>query len=209
MKLYYNPYACSLAPAIAAAELNLDLDMVFVDILHDPHRLIDGTDYRAINTRNYVPLLELDDGRHLSEVAVILQYLADRSPSRLAAAPGSAERYELQQWLTFIGTELHKFYSPWLFHPEVGETAQDYARARIDARYQLIEAALADRDYLTGDGFSLADAYLFVPVSWADFARTPLDAYPRIRAWFERVKARPAVQQALALHAVTPKRLAA
>lgn len=209
MKLYYNPYACSLAPAIAAAELDVDLDLVFVDILKDPHRLIDGTNYRTINARNYVPMLELDNGQPLSEVAVILQYLADHKPGTLAPAGGTAERYELQQWLNFIGTELHKFYSPWLFHPEVGETAQDYARAKIDGRYQLIDAHLADHDYVFGDSFSLADAYLFVPVNWAGFAKTPLDAYPNIRAWFERVGGRPAVQQALNRHAVTPKRLAA
>ena len=209
MNLYYNPYACSLAPMIAAAELGLDLDLVFVDILKDPHKLIDGTDYRAIQPRNYVPMLELDNGERMSEVAVILQYLADRKPGTLAPAATDPARYELQEWLNFIGTELHKFYSPWLFHPEVGETAQDYARAKIAGRYQLIDQHLANQDYVTGDSFSLADAYLFVPVNWAGFAKTPLDAYPNIQRWFERVKSRPAVQVALQRHSVTPKRLAA
>lgn len=209
MKLYYNPYACSLAPLIAATELGLDLDVVFVDILKDPHTLIDGTDYSAIQPRNYVPMLELDNGRRMTEVAVILPYLADHKPGNLAPAPTDPARYELQEWLNFIGTELHKFYSPWLFHAEVGELAQNYARGKIAGRYRLIDRHLADRDYILGDSFSLADAYLVVPVSWADFAKTPLDAYPNIRAWFERVKARPAVQAALQHHAVTPKRFAA
>lgn len=209
MKLYYNPYACSLAPAIAAAELGLHLDLVYVDIFKEPHRLIDGSDYAAINPRHYVPLLELDNGQRMSEVAVILQYLADRKPGTLAPLHADAERYGLQEWLNFIGTELHKFYSPWLFHPEVGPAAQDYVRVKIAGRYQLIDQHLADHDYVFGDSFSLADAYLFVPVNWAGVAKTPLDAYPNIQAWFERMKARPAVQEALRLHSITPTRLAA
>lgn len=209
MKLYYNPYGCSLAPAIAAAELGLDLTYVFVDILESPHLLSDGTDYAAIAPRNYVPLLELDTGERMSEVAVILQYLADRQPGSVAPAPGTAERYDVQQWLNFVGSELHKFYSPWLFHPEVGEVAQDYARSRIAARYALIDAHLAHNDYLLGQSFSIADAYLFVPVNWAGFAKTPLDDFPNLRAWFDRMQARPAVQAAVAIHAATPKRIAA
>lgn len=209
MKLYYNPYGCSLAPAIAAAELGIDLTYMFVDILKDPHLLRDGTDYASIAPRNYVPLLELDTGERMGEVAVILQYLADRKPGTIAPAQNTPERYEVQQWLNFIGSELHKFYSPWLFHPEVGEMAQDYARSRIAARYALIDAHLAQNEYVLGRSFSIADAYLFVPVNWAGFAKTPLDDFPNTRAWFERVQARPAVQTAIATHSATPKRIAA
>jgi glutathione S-transferase len=198
-----------LAPAVAAAELGLELDLVFVDILKEPHRLIDGTDYATIEPRNYVPLLELDDGERLGEVAVVLQYLADRKPGTLAPLPGAEERYKLQAWLNFIGTELHKFYSPWLFHPEVGEMAQDYARGKIAGRYKLIDEHLAIRDYVMGDAFTIADAYLLVPVNWADFAKTPLDAFPNIRAWLARIKTRPAVAAAMQRHAVTPRQLAA
>lgn len=209
MKLYYNPYACSLAPTIVAAELGLDLDLVFVDILSDPHRLTDGTDYASISPRNYVPVLELENGHRMSEVAAILQYLGDLDPGRAGPMVTETKRYELHEWLTFIGTELHKFYSPWLFHPEVGETAQEYARSKVASRYQFIDRHLAGRDFLLGDTISLADAYLFVPVNWAGFAKTPLDDYPNIRAWFERMNNRPAVKDALRRHSVTPKRLAA
>src|SRR5262245_18146326 len=125
MKLYYNPYGCSLAVVIAASEAALPLDLVYVDILRDPHVLADGHDYATIAPRNYVPLLELEGGEHVSEVAAILQLVADRVPGAgLAPAAGTAGRVKLQEWLTFIGTELHKFYSPWLFHPEVGGVAQ-------------------------------------------------------------------------------------
>lgn len=209
MKLYYNPYACSIAPAIAAAEGGLALDLTFVDILHDPHALADGSDYALTNKRNYVPLLELDNGERLSEVAAIVQYLADTAGNGIAPASGTPERYKLQEWLTFIGTELHKFYSPWLFHPEVGETAQAYARAKIASRYRLIDAHLAVNHYLLGDRFSVADAYLFVTVSWEAVAKTPLDDFPNIRAWFARMKARPAVAVALKRHSVLPEAAAA
>lgn len=211
MKLYYNPYACSLAPAIVAAEAGIPLDLAFVDILRTPHTLGDGSDYAALNPRNYVPLLELDSGERLSEVAAIVQYLADRNPAAGLAPPaGTPERYRLQEWLTFLGTELHKFYSPWLFHPdEVGEQAMAYARSRIAARYRLIDMHLAENDYLMGAEVSVADAYLFVMANWAGFARTPLDAYPHVTEWFERMKARPAVARALAAHSRLPPALAA
>lgn len=200
MKLYYNPYGCSLAVTIAAAEAKLPLDLVFVDILSDPHSLADGSDYSLINPRNYVPLLELDSGEQISEVAAIVQYIADLVPdARLAPAAGTPERVKLQEWLTFLGTEVHKFYSPWLFHPEVGEIAQDYARGKIASRYHLIDKHLEDRDYLLGH-FSVADAYLFVMANWAAFAKTPLDAFPNLRAWFDRMKGRAAVKEALRLH---------
>ena len=209
MKLYYNPYGCSLAVTIAAAEAKLPLDLVFVDILGDPHSLADGSDYSLINPRNYVPLLELESGEQISEVAAIVQYLADLVPdARLAPPAGTRERVKLQEWLTFLGTEVHKFYSPWLFHPEVGEIAQDYARGKIASRYQLIDRHLADRDYLLGH-FSVADAYLFVMTNWAAFAKTPLDAFPNLRAWFERMQARPAVKEALRLHSRMPAAKAA
>jgi glutathione S-transferase len=204
MKLYYNPYGCSLAVVIAATEAGLPLDLVYVDILRDPHTLADGTDYSTIQPRNYVPLLELEGGERVSEVAAILQVIADRVPTANLAPPaGTAGRVELQDWLTFLGTELHKFYSPWLFHPEVGEVAQAYARAKIDGRYKLIDEHLAGRDYLL-DSFTIADAYLFVMTNWADFAKTPLDAYPNVRAWVERMKARPGVEAALRAHSRLP-----
>jgi glutathione S-transferase len=208
MKLYYHPWACSLAPAIAAAEAGIALDFVHVDILKDPHTLPDGSLYSAINPRHYVPVLVRENGEPLSEVAAILQYLADRAPGQLAPLPAAPERIELQQWLTFIGTELHKMYSPWLFHPEVGEAAQEYARGKIANRYAFIDRHLAGRDYLLGT-FTVADAYLFVPVNWAAGAKTPLADFPNIVAWFERMKARPALQQALRAHSATPKQLAA
>ena len=106
MKLYYAPGACSLAPHIALNEAGLAYDAVKVDLR--THQLADGTDYYTINPKGYVPLLELDDGQRLSEVTVILQYIADRKPGTLAPALGSLPRYRVMEWLNFIATEIHK-----------------------------------------------------------------------------------------------------
>ena len=210
MQLYYKPYGCSLAPAIIAAESGIALDFVHVDIFGTPHTLADGTNYLAANPRNYVPLLIRDDGTEISEVATILKTLADLNPAAgLAPAIGTEERLVLDQWLNFIATELHKSYSPWLFHPEVGEPAQDYAKALVARRYALVEKRLEGRSWLLGDGFSVADAYLYVMVNWAAAANTPLDAFPLIRAWFERMKVRPRVRDAVHQHSRGPAVVAA
>ncbi len=205
MQLYYHPYGCSLAPAIVAAEAGILLDFVHVDILGSPHTLADGSNYLDVNARNYVPLLVRDDGSEVSEAGIILKVLADLNPAAgLAPAVGGAARLELDQWLTFLGTELHKSYSPWLFHPEVGEAAQDYARNLVARRYASVERQLEGRTWLLGEDFTIADAYLFVMVNWAAAAKTPLDAFPLIRAWFQRAKARPHVREAIRLHSAGP-----
>jgi glutathione S-transferase len=210
MQLYYHPYGCSLAPAIAAAEAGIAADLVYVDIIGEPHTLADNSLYTDVNARNYVPLLVLEDGGEVSEAGIILQYLADLNPATgLAPAVGTPERRRLNQWLTFLATELHKTYSPWLFHPEVGEQAQDYARRRVAARYAIVEQQLSGRTWLLGEQFTVADAYLFVMVNWAAAAKTPLTDFPNIRAWFERMKARPHVREAIRAHSASPEAKAA
>lgn len=210
MQLYFAPHSCSLAVAIAAAEAGLDLDFVEVDIMHDPHRLNDGSDYAAVNPKNYVPMLVLDSGETLTEVSAILQYVADQVPQAALAAPsGSFERSRLQELLNFIGSELHKTIAPWLFHAEVGESAQAFARSRAADRLGLLEASLAGQGFVAGDRFTIADAYFFVMVLWAGFTNIPLAPFPNIVDWFARMKARPAVQEALRLHSGRPANVAA
>lgn len=200
MKLYYGVNACSLATLIAATEADIPVELVKVDIYHDPHTLPDGSAYEAVNPKLYVPMLEFENGQRLTEVAVQLQYLADQVPgSGLAPDRLADERYRLQEWLNYISSELHKSFSPWLFHPEVGQPAQEAARAKIAFRLKLVEEHLAGRDYLMG-GFTVADAYLFTILGWSKFAKVPLDAFPNIRLWQARVAARPAVQNALKRH---------
>ena len=196
MKLYYAPHTCSLAPQIVAAEAGIVLDLERVDLR--THRTETGGDYRTVSPLGYVPALRLDDGQVLTEVVAIVQYLADRaSQSQLAPAAGTFERVRLQEWLTFISSELHKSFSPWLFHPEAGETAQSYAKARIRDRFAFVERRLAESSHLLGDAFTTADAYCFTIVGWAKFAGIDLAAYPKLERYMDRIAARPKVRQAM------------
>jgi glutathione S-transferase len=199
MKLYYTPGTCSLSPHIVAREVGIALDLERVDIVKRPHVTASGNDFSRINPNGYVPVLELDDGSLITEGVAIVQYLADLKPEAgLAPLTGTRDRYRLQSWLTFISSELHKMYSPWLFHPEYGAQAQDGARAKIVQRLRYVEEHLAaNGPFLMGDSFTVADAYLFTIVGWSTFAKVDLGPFPSLRAFMERVRARPSVQAAM------------
>lgn len=201
MKLYYASGACSLAAIIAAEEAGLQLNLGRVDIRVSPHVLEDGTDFRTINPKGYVPALQLDSGEILTEGVAILQYLDDRRPVvGVALDDGSVEKYRLQEWLTFIATELHKSFSPWLFHPEYGEQAAAVARARISDRFDLLENHFRDSEYLLGSKFSVADAYCFSIARWAPGKGIGLAAWPALSAYLERIACRPKVADAVQRH---------
>ncbi len=194
MKLYYSPAACSLAPHIALQESGLPHEAIKVDLR--THKLADGTDYYTINPKGYVPLLELDNGERLSEVAVILQYIADRNPGTLAPAHGSMERYRLMEWLNFVATELHKQYSP-LWYPDTHDTTKEAQRAKIAKRLDHVAKTLEKQPYLTGEQFTIADAYLFTIVNWSSHLKVDLTPWPAVQQFQARVGARPKVQAAL------------
>ena len=194
MKLYYAPAACSLAPHIALSEAGLGHELVRIDLR--THTLPDGSDYAAVNPKGYVPVLELDDGTRLTEAAVILQYIADRNPGTLAPAFGSMERWRLMEWLNFIATELHKGFGP-LWKPN---TPAEYKTIVVDAlgkRFDFVAPVLAAQPYLTGERFTIADAYLFTILNWAKILKVDLARWPSLGQYLERVAARPRVQQAL------------
>jgi glutathione S-transferase len=198
MKLYYTPGTCSFAPHIVLRELGLDAELRRVRLGTEPLVVAEGRDFRELNPLGYVPVLELDDGRVLTEGAAMLLHLADLKPEAgLAPAVGTAERDELHRWLIFISAELHKTFSPWLFHPEYGQQAADVARDRLAKRLAVVERHLADRDYLLGERFSIADAYLFTIVDWVRPLKIALDPYPALAAYLERVRARDSVAEAL------------
>jgi glutathione S-transferase len=198
MKLYYATGTCSLAPHIVAREAGRALEIERVDIQSQPHRTEGGTDFTGINPKGYVPALRLDDGQVLTEGVAIMQYLADLAPDAGLAPPaGTIERYRLQEWLTFISSELHKMFSPWLFHPEHGELAQEAANAKIADRFAFLDRHLAAERYLLGERFSAADAYAFTIVGWSRLARIDLGPYPSLAAYMDRVAARPGVQAAV------------
>lgn len=205
MKLYYAPGTCSLSPHIVAREAGIPIELIKVDIRSTPHVTEHGDDYTAINPKGYVPLLATDDGTHLTEGVAIVQFLADRAPhSRLAPPPGTPERYKLQEWLTFISAELHKMFSPWLFHPEHGELAQQVARQNIARQFALLERHLESQPYLLGQRFTVADAYCFTVASWSHRLRIDLSPYPSLRDYLQRIAQRPKVREALETESLLP-----
>lgn len=150
MKLYYSPAACSLAVHIVAREAGLPIELIKVDLA--THRLDDGTDYYTINPRGYVPLLELDDGTRLTEVAALGPYLADLIPDTDLIPPaGTLDRVRVQGWLTFISSELHKAFSPWLWHKDTAPSTKQSVLERLAGRFAELDARLAQQPYLTGD----------------------------------------------------------
>ncbi len=195
MKLFLKPGACSLSPHIVLEELGLPYQTETVDL--KTKQTASGQDFLAINPKGYVPALQLDGGELLTEGPAIVQYLADLAPEKkLAPANGSLQRYQLQSWLTFIGTELHKSCSPF-FNPAAPQAMKDMACANLERRLAYVAQQLEGRDYLLGGDFSVADAYLFTVLGWFKYLPVDLSAWPLLQAYQARVAARPAVQAAL------------
>ena len=195
MKLYYTPGACSLAVHIALREVGASFDTVAVDLVK--HTTADGGDFFTISPRGYVPLLELDDGTRHTEGAALLQHVADLDPSRaLIGQPGSARRLAVLEWLAFVGSELHKGYSPWLWHKETADSTRQAVKDKLATRLAELDALLARQDFLAGE-FSVADAYAFTIINWSRLLALPLKAWPHVEAYLDRVAARPHVQAAM------------
>ena len=195
LKLYYSPGACSLSPHIVLREAGLPFELALAST--KTHKLADGTDYYTINPKGYVPLLELADGQRLSEGPVIVQYIADQVPaSHLAPPAGTMARYRLMEWLNFITSELHKGFSP-LFNPATPEEYKQLARTRLGERLAWVDAQLEGRDYLMGETFTVADAYLFTVAGWGKYVGVDISGLARLSGYMGRVAARPAVQASL------------
>jgi len=195
LKLYYSPGACSLSSHIVLEESGLPYTTVQVNL--KTHQVQDGTDFHAINPLGYVPVLELADGSRLREGPVISQYVADQVPQKnLVPANGTLARYRLQEWLTFISTELHKNCGP-LFNPATPDAFKAITRDRLLTRLKWIDGELQGKHYLMGDTFTVADAYLFTVTSWAKPLALDISALSGLNALYARVGARPAAQAAL------------
>ena len=195
MKLNFKAGASSLSPHIVLEESGLQYEAEAVDLAKKV--TASGADYWKINPRGYVPALQLDSGELLAEGPAIIQYLADQVPAKkLAPANGTIERSRLQSWLNFIGTELHKSFSPF-FNPASGDAWKDAAKANLERRFAYVNDELAGKSYLLGDDFSVADAYLFTVLGWAKYTPLNLSALTHLTAYQARVAARPAVQAAL------------
>ena len=195
MKLYYSPGACSLSPHIVLREAALAFEPVMAPT--KTHKLTDGTDYYTINPKGYVPLLELNDGQRLSEGPAIVQYIADQVPDKKLAPPnGTMERYRLQEWLNFITTEIHKTFSP-LFNAAMPEEAKAQFRAKLGERFKWVDEQLEGKQFLMGEQFTVADAYLFTVSNWGQYVGVEVSGFPNLVAYRARIAARPTVQAAM------------
>jgi len=200
MKLYISPGACSMASNIALREAGIPFEMSKVD---KRTKRADGVDFVTINPKGYVPALRLDDGQVLTENVAVLQYIADLNPAaKLAPPAGTMERYRLQEWLSFINSEVHKAFTP-LFSSEVTDETKTYARNYLAKRLTYLDTALGDNKYLMGDQFTVADAYLFTVLGWG--AHVGVDIGPKLKSYVERIRARPQVIEAMTAEGLIKK----
>ncbi len=195
MRLYFFPGACSMSPHIALREAGLGFDLERVD--PKTGKTASGADFRSINPKGMVPVLELDNGERLTEGPAIVQYIADRKPeSGLAPAAGTIERYRVQEWLNYITSELHKGFTP-MFKPDTPDEYKQISRKNLETRFAYVDRNLAGKQYLMGDRFTVADGYLFTVLNWSRLHKMDLAAWPNIAAFMERVRARPKVQETM------------
>lgn len=203
MKLYYAPGACSLAPHIVLEEGGFTYESEAID-LRGNRMTSSGKDFSEINPKGYVPTLVLDDGQVLTEGPAINQYLADRvSEKKLAPPNGSMERYRLQEWLTFLGTELHKSFSP-LFNPAASDDWKKASMETLDRRLTYIAQQLGSKQFLVGDNFTIADAYLFTVLGWGQYVGLDIGKWPALKEYHSRIFMRPAVQATLKAEGLIP-----
>ena len=200
MKLYFTSGACSMASNIALREAGIPFEMSKVD---KRTKRADGVEFVTINPKGYVPALRLDDGQVLTENVAVLQYIADLNPAaKLAPPAGTMGRYRLQEWLSFINSEVHKAFTP-LFSSEASEETKTYARNYLAKRLTYLEGALGDNKYLMGDQFTVADAYLFTVLGWG--AHVGVDIGPKLKSYVDRIRARPHVIEAMTAEGLIKK----
>jgi glutathione S-transferase len=195
VKLYYMPGACSLASHIALQESGSKFEIAAVD--RKNRTTSDGLKFEQVNPKGYVPALRLDDGQILTENVAVLLYIADRNPgARLAPSDASIERYRLIEWLAFISSEIHKGFSP-LFHPAAGEETKQHTRNALAKRLDWLNGAVGARSFLQGDGFTVADAYLYTVLRWSERVQIELARWPNLKRYHVALGARASVVAAL------------
>jgi glutathione S-transferase len=196
MKLYYTPSVCSLAPHIVLREAGYEFELEKVNL--KTKKTESGEDFSAINDKSSVPFLVLDSGETLSEGVAIIQYLADQKPeTNLAPSNGTMERVHLQEWLSYISTEIHKTHWPLFYTDQVGEQASQVYLQKLKKTYDYVSKALQGKQYLMGDRFTVADAYLYTVLNWHKFIKIDMSPWPVLVEYQQRVAARPKVQEAL------------
>ena len=199
MKLYYSPGAGSLASHITIRELNLDVNMVKVDFQVE-HKTETGESYPEINPKGYVPYLTIDSDTNLSEGAAILQYLADQNPEGNLSPPlGTIERYKMQEWLTFIGTEPQRIIGSFFIPDNLTQAGLEFSKAILHKRLEIMNGRLADNEYLMGADYTIADAYAFAIMNWIPLFKLDIDIsnYKNLVPYLEKIRRRKAVQIAM------------
>jgi len=194
MKLYFTPGACSLASNIALREAGLPFDLAKVDLASK--KVEDGSDFTTVNPKGYVPALRLDSGEVLTENVALLQYIGDRNPGAKLLPASGTDRYRVLEWLSFINSELHKGFSP-LFAPHSNDGAKTYSRANLTNRFGWLNGAVGQKKYLTGDTFTVADAYAFVVLNWGGHVGIDIGQWPNLKRLQGTIGARPQVLGAL------------
>jgi glutathione S-transferase len=199
MELYYSPGAGALASHITIRELNLDVDVIGVDV-QKTHQTETGEDYYAINPKGYVPFLTIDDDSSLSEGAAILQYLADQDPEgRMIPPVGTLERYRVQEWLTFVGTEPQRILGSFFIDGHLTDAGLEFGKSKLHQRLAIMDNRLADNEYLLGAEYSVADAYAFAILNWipAFGLEINLSEYRNLTPYLDKIRNRDAVQTAM------------
>lgn len=199
MKLFYSPNACSLAPHIVLRELGFPFDLIKVDLQQHLTEL--GEDFYRLNKKGQVPVLQLEDGSFLTEVAVISQFFVDQFERKdLLPEINTVERYQTLSWMNFIASEIHKAYSPF-FHESYGEESKTIFSTILNKHYAWVDQQLDGQNYLSGSNFTIADIYLFVVTRWADFIGLDLGHFIHLTAFMQRIAHRQTVQDAIVAEA--------
>ena len=192
MKLYYSPGSCSVASHIVLEESGVPYEVTRVDL--KTKLTADGTDYNTINPKGYVPAVRLDDGQLICENTALLPFLGEQNAkSGLLPAAGTMDNYRVREWTGYISVELHKNLSP-LFRPNTPEAVVQAQHQLLKRRFGYVNEKIGKGPFLTGSTFTVADAYLFVVLSWFPKLNLDRNEYPTLQAFYERVRARPAVQ---------------
>jgi glutathione S-transferase len=195
MKLYFAPGACSLSPHIVMREAGANYELEQVN--NQEKKTKSGVDYWTVNPKGQVPVLEFDNGERLTEGPVIVQWIADQNPGAGLIPPtGKPERYRVQEWLNFITSELHKSFGP-IFRPTTPDAYKTISKENLGKRFDWLDKELSGKQYLMGNQFSVADAYLYTVLRWTSRIGIDLAKWPNLKAYVDRVGARPKVQEAL------------
>jgi glutathione S-transferase len=194
MNLYFAPLACSLATRIALYEAGAPASFTQVDL--KTHKVVSsGQDFTEITPMGQVPALAIDEQTVLTENTAVLQFIARQFPEARLAPTDSIQYARMQQWLGFIGTELHKGIFIALLDPKATEGAKEYSRAKTPRPFAVLEEHFSRHEFAL-HAFSIADAYLTTILNWSSFAGIDLKQWPATHAYYQRMLLRPSIARA-------------